>query len=528
MTHSEPFLSSHRMRPDRAAPDGGELVLDRARAERLRRESRDWPSWDLTPRQLADLELILTGGYKPLVEFMSERDWASWTRAGRLADGAPFPAPVRLAVTDASGSATQPGKPLVLRDAEGVAIAVLTVTERWQDVLVDEHGSGRWCVAGTLEAIQLPARYDFADLRLEPVAIRREIHRRGWQHAIAVPTPGCIHRADYERIRAALERIGGGAVILAVVEPDGLDVEEPYFRLRALRSVLPRFEADSALLWVAAPAPGPTAIDTAVMHALVARNAGCTHVLLPGASTDRILVQRTREIGIEPLTIDLPASPVESATIERHLVEGKPLPEEWTFPEVARELAAQYPARAKRGFTVFFTGLSGSGKSTIASIVRARLLERGGRRVTLLDGDLVRRHLSSELGFSRPHRDLNIRRIAFVASEITRNGGVAICSPIAPYDAIRREVRRSIGSVGGFVLVFVDTPLEVCEARDRKGLYAKARAGLIQEFTGISDPYERPADAEIVIRTEEESAVQGADRVLSFLEREGYLEPSEN
>jgi sulfate adenylyltransferase len=188
-------------------------------------------------------------------------------------------------------------------------------------------------------------------------------------------------------------------------------------------------------------------------------------------------------------------------------------------------LARRYPPKHRRGFTVFFTGLSGSGKSTIANFLRLKLLERTGRPVTLLDGDVVRQHLSSELGFSREHRDLNIRRITYVASEITRHGGIAICAPIAPYDSGREQARRTIEAVGGFVLVYVDTPLEVCEARDRKGLYAKARAGLIREFTGISDPYERPADAEVVIRTSEESAHDAAERVLAYLEQHGYLIP---
>jgi sulfate adenylyltransferase len=207
----------------------------------------------------------------------------------------------------------------------------------------------------------------------------------------------------------------------------------------------------------------------------------------------------------------------------RRLNEGKDLPAWFTPPAVAAELRRSYPPRSSQGATVFFTGLSGSGKSTIASVLLVKLMEIGGRPVTLLDGDLVRKNLSSELGFSREHRDLNIRRIGFVAAEITKNGGVAVCAPIAPYDATRREVRKLVESGGGFILVHVATPLEVCEARDRKGLYAKARAGIVKEFTGISDPYEVPTDADVTIDTTATTPAEAAQEVLLHLEREGYI-----
>jgi len=208
------------------------------------------------------------------------------------------------------------------------------------------------------------------------------------------------------------------------------------------------------------------------------------------------------------------------------LAKGTEIPEWFTFPEVAEELRRTHPPRHEQGFTVFFTGLSGSGKSTVANVLRVKLLEMGGRPVTLLDGDVVRKNLSSELGFSKEHRDLNIRRIGFVASEITKNGGIALCAPIAPYDAVRKEVRKMVEPGGGFVLVHVATPLAVCEERDRKGLYAKARAGLIPEFTGISDPYEPPEDAEIVIDAAEVTPEEAAQEVLLYLEREGYVGPN--
>jgi len=214
---------------------------------------------------------------------------------------------------------------------------------------------------------------------------------------------------------------------------------------------------------------------------------------------------------------------ISGTELRRRLNEGRDLPGWFTFPDVAAELRRSYPPRDQQGFTVFFSGLSGSGKSTIANVLRTKFLEMGGRPVTLLDGDLVRKNLSSELGFSREHRDLNIRRIGYVASEITKNGGIAICAPIAPYDALRKEIRSSIQSGGGFILVYLETPLDVCEGRDRKGLYAKARAGLVQQFTGISDPYEEPTDADVVINTSEVSPEEAAQQIFLHLEIEGYI-----
>jgi sulfate adenylyltransferase len=258
-----------------------------------------------------------------------------------------------------------------------------------------------------------------------------------------------------------------------------------------------------------------------------------------------MLEQFTDELGVEmvpfKMMVYLPEegrySPVDAISegtktlsisgteLRDRLADGREIPEWFTFPQVAEELRRTHPPRSKQGFTVFFTGLSGSGKSTVANVLLVKLLEMGGRPVTLLDGDPVRKHLSSELGFSKEHRDLNIQRIGYVASEITKNGGIAICAPIAPYDEVRKRVRKMIEPLGGFMLVHVSTPLEVCEDRDRKGLYAKARQGIIKEFTGISDPYEIPADADMSLDTTDISPENAAHRVILHLEREGYIEP---
>jgi sulfate adenylyltransferase len=298
----------------------------------------------------------------------------------------------------------------------------------------------------------------------------------------------------------------------------------------------------------------------AVWHAIIRKNHGCTHFIVgrdhagPGNDTNgkpfygpydaqELLRNHQDELGVTMVPFqmmvyledqdtyvpedEVPGGArvlnISGTELRRRLNEGREIPSWFTFPDVARELQRSYPPRHKQGFTVFFTGLSGSGKSTIANVLRVKFLEMGGRPVTLLDGDIVRKHLSSELGFSREHRDINIRRIGFVASEITKNGGIALCAPIAPYDAIRKEVRAMVQPHGGFILVHLSTPLETCEGRDRKGLYAKARAGILQQFTGVSDPYESPSDAEVVIDTGDMTPEEAAQEIFLHLEQQGYI-----
>jgi sulfate adenylyltransferase len=301
----------------------------------------------------------------------------------------------------------------------------------------------------------------------------------------------------------------------------------------------------------------------AVWHAIIRKNHGCTHFVVgrdhagPGSDSNgdpfygpydaqQLLAEHQEEIGVQmvpfKMMVYLPDEDeyrpidevpegaktlsISGTDLRDRLQDGREIPEWFTFPQVAEELRRTHPPRSRQGFTVFLTGLSGSGKSTVANVLRVKLLEMGGRPVTLLDGDIVRKNLSSELGFSKEHRDLNILRIGFVASEITKNGGIAICAPIAPYDEVRRQVRQTIEPVGGFELVWISTPIEVCEARDRKGLYAKARAGIIKEFTGISDPYEEPADADVVIDTSDITPEQSAHRLILHLESRGYIDAS--
>jgi sulfate adenylyltransferase len=563
-------------------PHGGKLVsllVDAHRAAELKLASREWPSWDLTPRQLCDLELLLSGGFSPLTGFMTRAEYESVCGTMRLPNGTIWPIPVILDVPEDTARALSPRTTLALRDPEGLLLAVLHVDEVWQPdrnqesaevygtTSLDHPGvaylareAHAWYVGGRLEGVALPPHYDFASLRLGPAELRTEFQRMGWQRVVAFQTRNPLHRAHQElTLRAALEAQANLLLhpVVGMTKPGDVD---HYTRVRCYDALLERYPPHTvklALLPLAMRMGGPR---EALWHAIIRKNHGCSHFIVgrdhagPGSdasgrpfygpyAAQELLRKHEDEIGVrmvpfremayvEELDAYLPENEVPPGSraltlsgteLRRRLAAGRELPSWFTFPEVARELQRRYPPRHRQGFTVFFTGLSGSGKSTLARILQVKFLELGGRPVTLLDGDLVRKHLSSELGFSRAHRDINIRRIGFVASEITKNGGLAICAPIAPYDATRKAVRAMIEPLGGFVLVHLSTSLEACEGRDRKGLYAKARAGLVPEFTGISDPYEPPEDAEVVIDTADMSPEEAAQKIILYLEQEGYI-----
>ncbi|MDP8959555.1 MAG: bifunctional sulfate adenylyltransferase/adenylylsulfate kinase, partial [Actinomycetota bacterium] len=412
---------------------------------------------------------------------------------------------------------------------------------------------------GRLEGIQLPIHYDFRPLRYTPAQLRSELSRLGWRKVVAFQTRNPMHRAHVElTTRAALEAEANLLIhpVVGLTKPGDVD---HYTRVRAYQAILdhyPPYTVKLSLLPLAMRMGGPR---EAVWHAIIRKNYGATHFIVgrdhagpkdahgvpfyDPYGAQELLRKHEDELGVQMVPFrqmvyvedrdtympedEVPEGgrvlSISGTQLRARLSDGREIPSWFTFPDVVDELRRTHPPRYRQGFTVFLTGLSGSGKSTIANVLLVKFLEMGGRPVTLLDGDIVRKHLSSELGFSKGHRDLNIRRIGFVASEITKNGGIAICAPIAPYDHTRREVRQMIEEVGAFILVHVSTPLEVSEARDRKGLYAKARAGLIQEFTGISDPYEEPADAEVVIDTTQLSPEQAAQEIFLYLEREGYI-----
>jgi sulfate adenylyltransferase len=564
-------------------PHGGELVnlmVEADRAAELKSASRDWLSWDLTPRQLCDLELLLNGGFSPLRGFMGRADHDSVCAQMRLADGTLWTIPILLDVPRELADKLHAGTSvLALRDLEGVMLAAFHVEELW-DLDCEASASATFgttdlkhpgvahllqkthpvAVGGWLEGLQLPVHYDFRLLRHTPAELRTELTREGWRRVVAFQTRNPMHRAHCELTLRAAKQEQANVLIhptVGMTKPGDLD---HYTRVRCYQAVLNRFPQHTAklsLLPLAMRMGGPR---EAVLHAIIRKNYGCTHFIVgrdhagPGNDSQgkpfygpydaqELLRRHEEELGVkmvpfqmvtyvEDMDTYMPQDEVppgartldiSGTELRRRLAEGREIPAWFTFPEVAEELRRTHPPRHQQGFTVFMTGLSGSGKSTIASALLVKFMEMGGRPVTLLDGDIVRKNLSSELNFSKEHRDINIRRIGFVASEITKNGGIAICAPIAPYDSVRKEVRATIEPGGGFVLVYVATPIEVCEERDRKGLYAKARAGILKEFTGISDPYEEPADADLVIDTGKLSPEEAAQEILLFLEREGYV-----
>ena len=563
-------------------PHGGTLVDLQANPEEaaaLKAESRDWPSFDLTPRQLCDLELLLNGGFSPLRGFLNKADYTSVCADMRLADGTLWPMPIMLDIPEDLGSRLSAGSMLALRDPEGVMIAALDIEDVWEPdreaeaqaifgATNREHPgvaqlldrTNPCYVGGTIVGFDLVTHYDYRLLRHTPAELRAEFGKLGWTKVVAFQTRNPMHRAHQELTLRASKEVEANLLIHPVVGMTKPGDVDHYTRVRCYQALLHRYPRKTAMLSLLPLAMRMGGPREAVWHAIIRKNHGCTHLIVgrdhagPGSDSSgdpfygpydaqELLKQHAEEIGVTMVPFKLmvyveekdgysPIDEVPEGTrtlnisgteLRDRLALGKDIPEWFTFSDVATELRKSHPPRHRQGLTVFFTGLSGSGKSTIANVLLVKLLEMGGRPVTLLDGDLVRKNLSSELGFSKEHRDLNIKRIGYVASEITKNGGVAICAPIAPYDAVRKDVRSMIEPLGGFMLVHIATSVEVCEQRDRKGLYAKARAGIIKEFTGISDPYEEPADADIVIDTGELTAEEAAQQIVLHCEKEGYI-----
>jgi len=563
-------------------PHGGKLVdpiVNADRAKELKEQSRDWPSWDLTPRQMCDFELLANGGFSPLKGFLGKEDYESVCEDMKLKDGTIWPIPIMLDVSEESAKHLGEGSTLALRDPEGVMLAVLNVEEKWQPDFEKEaeqvfgttsrehpgvahlmERTNPYYLGGKLEVIQLPRHYDFVEHRLTPKALREKFSSMGWNKVIAFQTRNPMHRAHQELTFRASKEHGSNLLIHPVVGMTKPGDVDHFTRVRCYQSLMkhyPRNTVMLSLLPLAMRLGGPR---EAVWHAIIRKNYGCTHLIVgrdhagPGKDSNGnsfygpyeaqdLLKEHEDSIGMKmvpfKLMVYLPDeaiyTPIDEVPegqekkmlsgteLRQRLADGREIPSWFSFPEVIEELRRTYPPRHKQGFTVFFTGLPSSGKSTLANVLRVKLLEQGGRPVTLLDGDIVRKNLSSELGFSKEHRDLNIQRIGFVASEITKNGGIAICAPIAPYDRVRKQVRQECEAGGGFILVHVATPVEVCEQRDRKGLYAKARAGVIKEFTGISDPYEEPEDAEVVIDTTDSSSEECVQEVILHLEKENFI-----
>jgi sulfate adenylyltransferase len=560
-----------------------QLLAPAERARALRREASSLPSWDLTPRQVCDLELLMSGAFSPLTGFLGEADYARVCREMRLVDGPLWPMPITLDVREEWAADLKQGDRVALRHPEGMVLALLTISDIWRPDRMEEaqrvfgtndethpavfnlaHQTNPVYLGGPVEGVELPPHHTFAALRHTPAELRAEFQKRGWHRIVAFQTRSPMHCAQAELARRAAQDAEASTLIHPVVGLTKPDDADCYSRVRCYKAVLkhlPEATTMLSLLPLAMRMGGPR---EAVWHSIIRRNYGCSHLIVgrnhadPGTGSagkpfygpceaQELVRAHEDELGITMLAfeemvfvedraeyVQASAVPqgsrvlsVSSTEFRRRLREGLELPHWFSYPEVIAELRRSFPPRVKQGLTFFFTGLSGSGKSTIAHVLLAKLLEQGTRPVTLLDGDVVRKHLSSELGFSKKDRDLNITRIGFVASEITRNRGIAICAPIAPYRAARRVVREMISEHGGFIEVHVSTPIEECEARDRKGLYAKARAGLLKGFTGIDDPYEVPENPEVVVDTRLLSAEEAAHSILLYARKEGYLADGE-
>jgi sulfate adenylyltransferase len=538
-------MTSHLM-----PPHGGRLVdlmAPSARVAELLAQAKGMASWSLTPPQLADLELLLSGAFSPLRGFMGSAESESVRRGLRLRDGTFWPVPVTLEVSEDVGKGLRPGESLGLRDGEGVLRAVLQVEEVWrtEDPATPE---GTVSVTGLTEGVEAPHHYDFVELRATPAQMREQLAKWGWRKLVAFHTDEVLHRAEHELTLAAARELEASLLVqLGVATASWWDAGH-YSRIRCLQAVMKAYPAGTAHLNLLPLAPREGGGRDLLLNAVVAQNYGCSHFVVRGSAAgagDEMLGRAGGGLQIKlvrvPERVYSPdkgtfvaedgapkavAKTIPPGELAERLAWGREIPSWFSFPEVLQELRRSRPPRSRRGFTVFFTGLPSSGKSTLANVLMVKLLQMGGRPVTLLDGDIVRKHLSSELGFSREHRDLNIARIGFVASEITKNNGIALCAPIAPYDAVRKRVRAMIEPHGGFLLVHVSTPIAVCEQRDRKGLYAKARAGIVKEFTGVSDPYEEPQDAGLTIDTSERSPEECVQAILLHLEKEGYIGPA--
>ncbi|MBP7243147.1 MAG: bifunctional sulfate adenylyltransferase/adenylylsulfate kinase [Amaricoccus sp.] len=556
-----------------------ELYVSYDSAAKLKVEAGELVSWDLTQRQVCDLELLMNGGFFPLKGFLGEADYNGVVSEMRLADGTLWPMPITLDVSEAFAAKVEPGQDIALRDPEGVILAILSITDKWSPDKSREaegvfgaddiahpavnylhHKAGPVYLGGPITGIQAPVHYDFRARRNTPNELRAYFRKLGWRRIVAFQTRNPLHRAHQELTFRAAREAQANLLIhpsVGMTKPGDID---HFTRVRCYEAVLDQYPASTttlSLLGLAMRMGGPR---EAVWHGIIRRNHGCTHMIVgrdhagPGKNSQgkdfygpydaqELFGSLQAEIGLEMVDFKQMVYVQEKAQYEprdevaegetildisgtelrRRLQEGLEIPDWFSFPAVVGELRRTKPARAKQGFTVFFTGFSGSGKSTIANALMVKLMEMGGRPVTLLDGDLVRKHLSSELGFSKEHRDINIRRIGYVASEITKNGGIAICAPIAPYAATRRAVREEIEAFGAFVEVHVATTIEECEKRDRKGLYKLAREGKIKEFTGISDPYDMPENPELRLDTENLDVDYCAQQVILKLEQMGLI-----
>ncbi|RJQ68923.1 MAG: bifunctional sulfate adenylyltransferase/adenylylsulfate kinase [Desulfobacteraceae bacterium] len=565
--------------PDKPGNGLVNLLVDHERAAVLKDLSLHLSSITLNDHQLCDIELLTTGAFSPLDGFMVRTDYESVLDRMQLQDGTVWPLPVCLGISAKQARQIESGQSVAIRDPEGFLLAIMHVEDIWP---IDKQAEasatlgttdlqhpwvrhlfereGSYYVGGKLEVLSLPLHFDFKQLRRSPREVSFLYKKLGWKRVVCFQTRHPIHKPQFEMTLKAMQEAKANLLILPIVGltmPDDFDY---YTRVRCYQEALRYYPPGTTLLNLLPLSARMAGPREGLLHAILARNYGCAHLIVghnhanPGIDSKGISFyesRKTREmvtkwseeidmsvIGFDELvylpfedeyrTRDEVAEGIQTQSmsadeIRRRTRLGRSIPEWATFPEVVTQIRKAYPSPRQQGFTIFLTGLSGAGKSTIAKVLYAQMLEIGERPVTLLDGDIVRRHLSNELSFSKEHRDINVRRIGFVASEITKNRGIAICAPIAPYANTRKEIRESIEAHGGFIEVHISTPIAECEKRDRKGMYAKAKAGLIKGFTGVDDPYEIPETPELRIDTTGISPDEAAQEILLFLGRRGYI-----
>ena len=563
------------------SPYAGELidlmVSEEERQELLERSSR-LPSVRISPRSLCDLELLATGAFSPLDRFMGKADYERVLTEMRLENGVLFPIPITLPVDE--DALPSWGEQITISDARNNTLAVMQIEEvyPWDSLresrlvlgttdsrhpLISEMVRwGKVYVSGALKMIDLPIYHDFMNLRLTPAEVRARLEGMGNEQVVAFQTRNPMHRIHEELTKRSAEEVNGSLLIHPVVGMTKPGDVDHYTRVRVYRTLLENYyDQESTLLSLLPLAMRMAGPREALWHAIIRRNYGATHFIVgrdhagPGKDShgrpfygpyeaQAMMEQYANEIGVQLMKFkelvyladeeryEERTNIPEDARIfsisgtqvrEEYLSKGEMLPDWFTRAETAEILKQMYPPRYQQGFCIWFTGLSGSGKSTTAEVLTSLLLERG-RQITLLDGDVVRTHLSKGLGFSPEDRDTNILRIGFVAGEIARQGGSVICAAISPYRATRNEARKMVGE-DHFIEVFVDTPIEVCEQRDVKGLYARARRGQITGFTGVDAPYEAPIKPEITLDTVENDPFTNARKIVEFLEESGFLIP---
>ena len=559
-------------------PYGGSLVDLLVKGEEkdsLVSHANTLQSIQISERSLCDLELLATGGFSPLDRFMNQSDYESVLNNMRLSNGNIFPIPITLPVNKDD---VEVDSELALRDAQNRLIATINVEEIYEwdlkevsqkvfgtldtrhPMVAEMESWGKYNISGELKVVDLPSRIDFKNLRLTPAQTRDELENLGHSNVVAFQTRNPLHRVHEELTRRAASEVDGTLLIHPVVgltKPGDVD---HFTRVRTYKALTENhYEKDRVLLSLLPLAMRMGGPREALWHALIRRNFGANHFIVgrdhagPGNDSSGnpfygpydaqdLVEQYSEELGVSLVQFselaylkdedryeEVAKIPEGAETLfisgtqvrEDYLQKGIPLPEWFTRPEVAKIMAETYPPKHEQGICIWFTGLSGAGKSATADILTTMLMEYG-RRTSILDGDVVRTHLSKGLGFSKEDRDTNILRIGYVASQIVSHGGLAICAAISPYQSTRDAVRNMVGT-SQFIEVFVDTPLNICEARDAKGMYAKARRGEITGFTGIDDPYESPNDPEIKLNTEDFSAIQNAQQIIDYLISEGFI-----